>query len=170
MGLNIIVHPFMNVSPSWKIVFSLVQIIREKYFHHLATNYYLHQEILHWNIALLFIRWNRSIYMIIILYVSCQVVWYSMTSSWIYSGTRKWNSTTKKKIIFYKDWENHLDVQGFTSILLLEESHIRMSGCSMCTFPYLNNRNEILFDQNIKRWHFKWLHESKAIPLVGFLS
>ena len=95
-----ILHPLMNIFPSWKIVFSLDQIIRERYFHHLEMNSYLHQEILHWKVALFFIHWNRMISVIIILDVSCKVVWCLITSYYIYSGTRNWNATTKKMIVF----------------------------------------------------------------------
>ena len=87
MGLNITVHPLMNISTSCKVVFSLDQIFRERNFHHLEMNSYLHQKN-PWLIALLFIHLNRRISVIMIIYVSCQVVWYSMTSSWIYERTR----------------------------------------------------------------------------------
>ena len=79
MGLNHTVHPLMDVYLSWKIVFSLYKRIREIYFHHLEMNSYLHQEIFHWKVALLFIHWNRRIYAITILDVSYQVIWCSMT-------------------------------------------------------------------------------------------
>ena len=121
MDFNHIVHPLMNVSSSWKNVFSVEKIIREIYFHHLAMNYYLHQEILHWKFALFFIYWNRSISVIIILDVSCQVVWCLMTSSWIYSGTRNWNAITKKMIVFLqRSMKNIYLYRGVTSRLLLE--------------------------------------------------
>ena len=104
MDFNHIVHPLMNVYPSWNIVFSLDQIIIEIYFHHLAMNYYLHQEILHCKFYPLFIHWNRRISVIIIIDVSCKVVLFLMTLSWIYPGRINWNATTKKMIVFYKYW------------------------------------------------------------------
>ena len=107
-GLNHTVHPLAKVSPSWKIVFSLDKIIRERYFHHLEMNSYLHQKISHWNFTLLFSYWNRRISVIIITYVSCQVVWCSMTSSWIWSGTRYQNDMRKELIVFYKYWEQKI--------------------------------------------------------------
>ena len=83
MGLNLTVHPLMNISTSCKVVFSLDQRFRERNFHHLEMNSYLHQKLFPWQVALFFIHWNIRIYVIMILYVSCQLVWYSITSSWI---------------------------------------------------------------------------------------
>ena len=51
----------------------------------------------------------------------------------------------------------------------LEKGNARVSRCSMCTFPYKNNQYETLFDQHIKKRHFKWWYEWKGRPLVGFL-
>ena len=79
MGLNHTVHTLMNVYPSWKIVFSINKRRRGRYFHHLAIISYFHQEIFHWKVSLFFIHWNRRICEIIIIDVSCQVVWCSMT-------------------------------------------------------------------------------------------
>ena len=85
---------------SWKIVFSLDQIFIERYFHHFAMNSYLHKKRFPWQVSLSFIHWNRRISAMMILYISCQVVWCLMTSSWIYWRKRNWNDTTKNIIIF----------------------------------------------------------------------
>ena len=100
IGSNHTVHPLTKVSRRWKSVFSLDKSTRERYFHHLAIHFYLRQEIFHWKVALFFIHLNRRIYEIIILDVSCQALWCSMTSSRIYQGSRNWNSTTRKMIVF----------------------------------------------------------------------
>ena len=73
MGSNHTIHTLMNVYPRWNIVFSLDQIFRERYFHYLARNSYLHQRLFTRKVALFFIQRNRSISAIMILYVSCQV-------------------------------------------------------------------------------------------------
>ena len=85
----------------------------------MEINYYLHQEIFHWKIALLFIHWNRNTSVIIILDVSFQVVWCLMTSLLLYSGTRNWNATRKNMIFFFTNIENKTNyvyrgsLQGF---------------------------------------------------------
>ena len=75
MVLNHTVHTLMNVSPSWKFVFIQYGRIIWRYFHHLEMNYYLHQNIFPWQLSLFNIRWNRRISVIMILDVSCQLVW-----------------------------------------------------------------------------------------------
>ena len=39
---------------------------------------------------------------------------------------------------------------------LTEERHIRVSRRSMSTFPYEEKLYEAIFDQHIKKRHFKW--------------
>ena len=46
MGLHHTAHPLSNVSPSWKVVFSLYQRFREIHFHRLELHNYLHQNYL----------------------------------------------------------------------------------------------------------------------------
>ena len=72
--------------------------------------------------------------------------------------------------LFFTNTDNKKKyVQGVTSRILLEERHSWLSWCSMCTFQCWNNPNETIFDQYIKKQHFKWLYEVKGRPLVGFL-
>ena len=101
MVLNNTVYLLLNVSPSCKFEIS-VQKKRKWWFHHLEMNYYLHENILYWKFILSFIRWNRSIYIIIMLDVSCQLVRFLITSSQIWSGTSLWNTTRKKLIVFFQ--------------------------------------------------------------------
>ena len=79
-GLNHTVHPLMIVCLSWKVVFVQDKKTRVRHFHNFAMNSYPHQKIFPWKISLLCIHWNRKIFMIMILYVSCQEVWFLMTS------------------------------------------------------------------------------------------
>ena len=54
------------------------------YFHHLAMIFNLHQKIVYWKVIQFFILWQKSTYVNIILDFSFQVVWYLMTSLWIW--------------------------------------------------------------------------------------
>ena len=83
MGLNTTVHPLMNNSLNLRVVFIRDVRIRLRHFHHLAMDSYLHQKILLWQIVILCIHWNRRISVIMILDVSCTVIWCLMTPSFI---------------------------------------------------------------------------------------
>ena len=78
MGLNPNIHPLMNNSISWKVVFIQDGRISWRHFHHLEMKSYLHQKISPWQITILFIQWNRIISMIM-----GPVVWCLITSSCI---------------------------------------------------------------------------------------
>ena len=56
MGLNHTVHPLMNVSSSWKVVFSQDQRLRERNLQHLEMKYYLRQKLFPLQVNLLFIH------------------------------------------------------------------------------------------------------------------
>ena len=71
---------------------------------------------------------------------------------------------------FNKDWKQKIICTGGHFKTFTEKWNTRVSRCSMCTFPYKNNRYETLFDPHIKKIHLKWWYEWKGIPLVGFLS
>ena len=83
MGLYPNVHPWMNDSLSWKVIFLQGGRISRRHFHHLAMNSYPNQKISPWQTTILCIQLNRRIYVIMILYVLCSVVWCLMTSSWV---------------------------------------------------------------------------------------
>ena len=66
MGLSLNVHPLMNDSLSWKVIFNQDRRISRKHFYHLAMNSYLHQKISPWKITMLCIQWHISISVIMI--------------------------------------------------------------------------------------------------------
>ena len=83
MVLSPNVHPLMNGSLSWKVISIQGGRIIQRHFHHLAMNSHLNQKTSPWKMTILFIQWNRKIYVVMILDELFPTVWCFMASSWV---------------------------------------------------------------------------------------
>ena len=136
-----------------------------------GNEFYLHLKILYWKVIQLFIHLNKRIYVIIIMDVSLQVVLFLMTSWWIWSVTRQWNSMWKELKVILQilrttefictggHFNNFTGIKALLKVLML---HVYIS--------MLKESNWDNMYQNIEILYFKWWYEGKYRPLVGYLQ